>query len=188
MRLLDLRRGDRVLDLCCGTGDFAFPLKQAVGPPGTIVGLDFAQPMLQRARRKRAPMTPTLGDACAIPFSSESFEAVTVGWGLRNVADLDACLCEIHRVLKPGGRLVSLDMAVPRAAIPRALATVVHRALIPLLGLLVGKREAYTYLPRSMERFDSPEALAERMERHGFRNPIVRRLFLGNIAIVRAER
>lgn len=188
VRLLHLEPGARVLDLCCGTGDFAFPLRRAVGAGGVVVGLDFAEPMLKRARAKGAPMTPALGDACAVPFADASFDAVAVGWGLRNVPDLDACLVEAHRVLKPGGRLVSVDMALPTAAVPRAFALLVHRALIPALGFLVGNREAYTYLPRSTERFDSPEALAERMERHGFRNPVVRRLFMGNIAIVRVER
>jgi len=186
--LLDLRPGARVLDLCCGTGDFAFPLRDAVGANGAVVGLDFAEAMLRRAREKGARMTPALGDACAIPFADGSFDAVTVGWGLRNVPDLDTCLSEAYRVLKPGGQLISVDMALPTATIPRAFALLVHRALIPTLGTLVGKRQEYTYLSRSTEQFDSPEVLAARMERYGFRKPVVRRLFLGNIAIVRVER
>lgn len=186
--LLELRPGARVLDLCSGTGDFAYPLHQAVGPSGAVVGLDFAEPMLRRAMAKGAPLTPTLGDACAIPFGEASFDAVTVGWGLRNVPDLDSCLAEVYRVLRPGGRIVSVDMALPEAALPRALALFGHRAVIPFLGAVVGKLEAYTYLPRSTERFDTPEGIAERMVRQGFRNPYVRRMFMGNIAIVRADR
>lgn len=188
VKLLGLQPGARVLDLCCGTGDFAYPLREAVAATGTVVGLDFAEPMLRRAIAKSAPLTPTLGDACAIPFAEASFDAVTVGWGLRNVPDLDACLAEAYRVLKPGGRIVSVDMALPKRAMPRALSLFGHRVVIPFLGSLIGKREAYTYLPRSTEQFDSPEALAQRMMRQGFRNPHIRRLFMGNLAIVRADR
>lgn len=186
--LLELKPGMCVLDLCCGTGDFAYPLREAVGATGTVVGLDFAEPMLRRAIAKGAPMNPTLGDACAIPFADGSFDAVTVGWGLRNVPDLDACLAETYRVLKPGGRIVSVEMALPKRGLPRALALFGHRVVIPFLGSLIGRREAYTYLPRSTEQFDSPEALAQRMMRQGFRSPYIHRMFMGNIAIVRCDR
>ncbi|RMG27086.1 MAG: bifunctional demethylmenaquinone methyltransferase/2-methoxy-6-polyprenyl-1,4-benzoquinol methylase UbiE [Armatimonadetes bacterium] len=185
VRLLALEPGDSALDLCCGTGDFAYPLRKAVGSQGAIVGLDFSAQMLARAKQKDAPMTPTLGDACALPFQEERFDAITVGWGLRNVADLDACLRECHRVLKPGGRLVSVDMAVPTNPVARLGARVVGGWILPTLGALVGRREAYTYLPKSTESFDSPESLARRMTQVGFTEPLIRRLFFGNIAVVR---
>jgi demethylmenaquinone methyltransferase/2-methoxy-6-polyprenyl-1,4-benzoquinol methylase len=185
VRLLRLEKGDRALDLCCGTGDFSFPLRKAVGPEGAVVGLDFAAPMLERAQEKGAPMTLTLGDACVLPFGNESFDAIAIGWGLRNVADLEMCLRECCRVLKPGGRLVSVDMAVPENLLARFAARIVGGWVLPVLGAMVGERDAYTYLPKSTESFDSPEALAAKMTAAGFASPFIRRLFLGNIAIVR---
>src|SRR5579862_9299450 len=112
---LQLNPGDSALDLCCGTGDFVKALRQAVGPTGTVVGLDFATPMLEIARKKEGAKGFYLSaDALSIPCASNQFDSVTVGWGVRNVGDIDRFHREVVRVLKPGGRFVSIDMALPR--------------------------------------------------------------------------
>src|SRR5688572_4273319 len=100
---LELSEGNSALDLCCGTGDFMMPLRKAVGPRGRLLGIDFSQPMLDRAKRKGLAEV-ALGDACQLPIQSSRFDAVTVGWGLRNVPDVPAALGEIVRALRAGGR------------------------------------------------------------------------------------
>src|SRR5581483_6734955 len=147
--MLGLSPGDRVLDVCCGTGDFAIPLRKAVKESGQILGIDFCAPMLQIAYKKRVPMRLALADACRIPLRSESVDGVTVGWGLRNVADYESALREIYRVLKPGGKFVSLDMAVPRSRFSRSLRAAVFKTVIPVLAGVFGRRREYQYLPNS---------------------------------------
>ena len=220
---LNLKPGDRALDVCCGTGDFMPPLRAAVGPEGRVVGVDFCLPMLEGAkgkltRRDSSPLgkdrvgvttpfswerqrtedtkTPplplprgrgsdfALGDACRLPIGSALFDAVSVGWGLRNVPDLDAALAEAARVLKPGGRFVSLDMARPRNAVVRRAAEFALRRVLPLLGKLFRlESEAYAYLPESTLRFASRETLAAAMRRAGFVDVATRDLMLGNLCV-----
>ena len=109
-----LKPGESVLDVCCGTGDFCSAALEAVGETGHVFGVDFCAPMLRQAARKTAGRASLgLADATRLPFMPRSFDAVTVGWGLRNVPDIKAALREISRVLKPGGRFVSIDMARP---------------------------------------------------------------------------
>lgn len=181
---LELRPGDRVLDVCCGTGDFMIPLRRAVGASGRVMGVDFCLPMLEGAREKLGGGSLALGDACRLPVASSAFDAVSVGWGLRNVPDLDAALGEAHRVLRGGGRFVSLDMALPRPALVRAVAGFALRRVLPLLGRLLRLGgEAYAYLPESTQRFASREALAAAMERAGFVDVATRDLMLGNLCV-----
>ncbi|MEM4408746.1 MAG: ubiquinone/menaquinone biosynthesis methyltransferase, partial [Candidatus Caldarchaeum sp.] len=168
--LLDLRGGEVVADVCAGTGDFAFPLRQRVGEKGVVVGVDFCFPMLEVSRRKGAPMMSVLGDACALPLRSSVLDAVTVGWGLRNVADLQVALREIFRVLRKGGKFVCLDTAIPRNGLVRAFWFLVGQWLIPFLGWLIGKREEYAYLPQTTQQWASREELALRMKEVGFAN------------------
>ncbi len=186
--LLDLKPGDAAADICCGTGDFARPLRRAVGPSGRIVGVDFCRPMLERGRKKGMRLQPALGDACRLPLRSASVECVTVGWGLRNVSDLSVALREIYRVLKPGGRFVTVDMAVPRSAAVRAAGGLLFHRLVPLLGGLFGKREAYAYLPKSTDRFATREALADALAAAGFENVHWHDLFFGNICVHRGDK
>lgn len=153
-----------------------------------VAGLDFCLPMLERARKKRVPMSLLAGDACCLPLRSESFDAITIGWGLRNVSDLPAALAECHRVLSPRGRMVSLDTAVPRSGFLRSISGVACQRLAPILGSLVGKRQAYHYLPQSTLRFASREELAEAMKAAGFRNIRWRDMFFGNICIHYGEK
>jgi demethylmenaquinone methyltransferase / 2-methoxy-6-polyprenyl-1,4-benzoquinol methylase len=179
--LLDLKERECALDVCCGTGDFLSPLRKAIGSSGRLIGIDFCRPMLERAKGKGGELT--LGDACRLPVRSESFHAVTVGWGIRNVPDIDLAHREIARVLKPGGRFVSLDMAQPTNAVIRTASTMAFRTVVPALGALLGNRSAYTYLPKSTERFWSREELAASMKRAGFEAVVWRSLFLGNICV-----
>lgn len=183
IKSIAIKQGDRVLDVCCGTGDFLFGMSAIVGPTGKAVGIDFALPMLEIASRKGIAGL-MLGDGCRLPLADEAFDAATVGWGLRNVEDMDAAILEIRRCLKPGGRLATLDMAVPRNRLVRSASDLVGRHLLPLLGKAVGNRSAYEYLPQSAARFEAPEELAERFRRLGFGNVSTRRFMFGNIGLV----
>lgn len=181
VRLLDLEKGDRALDLCCGTGDFMTPLEKKLGAD-KVLGLDFSIPMLKIAKKKRH-VRLAAGDACRLPVRSASLDAVTVGWGIRNVPEPDRAHEEISRVLKPGGRFISLDMARPRNPVLGAISRVIFGGVIPLIGGLFGKRKAYTYLPQSTRRFLSREELCESMRRAGFVDVGWRDMFFGNICL-----
>ena len=181
---LDLRPGDRALDVCCGTGDFMPPLRAAVGPKGRVVGVDFCLPMLEGAAEKVPGERLALGDACRLPIAGRAFDAVSVGWGLRNVPDLAAALGESFRVLRGGGRFVSLDMARPRNPFVRWTAEFALRRALPFIGKLLRLDEnAYAYLPESTLRFASRETLAAAMERAGFVDVAFRDLMLGNLCV-----
>lgn len=182
---LDLKPGDSALDVCCGTGDFMIPIQRAVGQEGKVFGVDFCLPMLEVAQSKlqSTPSRLSLGDACQLPIQPNSVEAVSVGWGMRNVPDVDAAHRELYRVLKPGGRFVSLDMAIPRNPIIRIPSQFVGNFILPRLGALFGKASAYTYLPKSTQRFKSRDELKASMERAGFIDVGYQDLFFGNICI-----
>jgi demethylmenaquinone methyltransferase / 2-methoxy-6-polyprenyl-1,4-benzoquinol methylase len=183
---LQLKEGQKVLDVCCGTGDFMMPLRKAVGRKGNVFGVDFCLPMLEGAKKKlgEGEQMLALGDACRLPVASNAFDGVSVGWGLRNVPDLNAALSEAHRVLKSGGRFVSLDMARPRNQFVRKTAEFALRRALPFLGkLLKLGDEAYAYLPESTLRFASRETLAAAMERAGFVDVAYRDLMFGNLCV-----
>lgn len=182
--LLDLEPGDRVLDLCCGTGDFVRPVRRRVGVTGRIVGLDFALPMLEIARRKGDWSAFYLsGDALSIPFASASFDAVTVGWGIRNVSDFDLIHREIVRVLRPGGRFVSVDMALPRNSFIRGCSRLICGAVLMGAGPISRNPAAYRYLHQSTAAFWSREQLERSMRTAGFETVgHIDRMF-GNICI-----
>ena len=168
----ELGPGDAALDVCCGTGDLAFELAERVGPGGTVVGSDFSEAMLEIARRKAAERDlPQVrfewGDALALPYQDASFDAATAGFGARNLADLDRGLGELVRVLRPGGRLVILEITQPRRPPLSTFYSLWFDRLVPLLGAVAADRDAYAYLPESVKRFPSPEGLAERMDRAG---------------------
>jgi demethylmenaquinone methyltransferase / 2-methoxy-6-polyprenyl-1,4-benzoquinol methylase len=181
--VLQAKPGHRVLDLCCGTGDFILPIRKAVGPSGCVLGVDFCRPMLEVAQRKSVPGGLALGDALRIPARPETFDGVTVGWGIRNVPDIDAAHREIFRVLKPGGRFVSVDMAQPRNGLARWASGIATHRLLPLLGALFGKRKAYTYLPKSTSNFLNRDELRASMEAAGFHSVRWRDFMFGNICV-----
>jgi demethylmenaquinone methyltransferase/2-methoxy-6-polyprenyl-1,4-benzoquinol methylase len=182
---LNLKPGDSALDVCCGTGDFMAPLQRAVGTQGRVYGVDFCLPMLEVANSKL--QTPdsklALGDACQLPIQANSVQAVSVGWGIRNVPDIDAAHRELFRVLKPGGRFVSLDMAVPSNPVIRIPSQFVGSVILPRIGAIFGKTKAYTYLPKSTQKFKSREELRASMEQAGFKEVGYKDLFFGNICV-----
>ncbi len=156
--------GDRVLDACCGTGDLAV---LAVERGATVVGLDFSEPMLERARRKSSAVEWLRGDLLALPLEDESFDAAVIGFGVRNVDDLDAGLRELRRVLKPGGRLGILEITRPRGPL-RLFYSVWFDRIVPFLGKLLPGGDAYTYLPASVRRFPDADELVRRLHGVGF--------------------
>ncbi len=171
-RLAGLGPGDAALDVCCGTGDLAFELAGRVAPGGSVVGCDFSEPMLDLAREKAADRGAAglrfeWADALALPYDGERFDAVTVGFGVRNLADLDRGLREMVRVLKPGGRLVILEITQPRRPPLSVFYSLWFDRIVPLLGAFSGDPEAYSYLPQSVRSFPSPRGLAEKMDRAG---------------------
>lgn len=192
-RLLALthpRGGETALDLATGTGDIARLLRDCVGPGGRVVGLDFSAGMLGVARQHPdgGDIEWLQGDMLNLPFPSASFDVVTVGFGLRNVADLDRALAEITRVLKPGGRFGSLETARPRWALMRG-AVALHSRLAPLLGrLMAGDDDAYRYLHASALAFTDQDALAERCRAHGLVQVRVEDISGGALALVTGER
>jgi demethylmenaquinone methyltransferase / 2-methoxy-6-polyprenyl-1,4-benzoquinol methylase len=170
--LTELEPGEVALDVCCGTGDLALALGARVGRYGRVVGSDFSERMLDLAREKASErgveqVRFEWADALALPYEEESFDAVTVGFGARNLADLEHGLLEMSRVLKPGGRLVILEITQPRRPPLSTFFALWFDRLVPLLGTVAGDREAYTYLPESVKRFPPPEGLAELMDRVG---------------------
>jgi demethylmenaquinone methyltransferase/2-methoxy-6-polyprenyl-1,4-benzoquinol methylase len=171
-----VRDGDRVLDACCGTGDLAIGARKR---GAQVIGLDFSPKMLERARRKDTGVEWVQGDALALPFEDASFDAATVGFGVRNVADLEAGLRELRRVLRSGGRLGILEITTPRGAIAPFYRVWFDR-VVPLLGKILPGGSAYTYLPASVRRFPAPADLAALLERTGFAN-VQYRLFAGGI-------
>jgi len=179
---LRLTNGGSVADICCGSGDFMTEIRSVVGATGTVVGVDFCLPMLQQADAKRIPGIH-LGDALSLPLQSGKFDAATVGWGLRNVPDIDVAHAEIFRVLRSGGRFASIDMAKPRNPMTRAISKFFFNTFSPLLGKLFGCPTAYTYLPESTERFASREDLIASMQRAGFTDCTFKDLMFGNICI-----
>jgi demethylmenaquinone methyltransferase/2-methoxy-6-polyprenyl-1,4-benzoquinol methylase len=168
----ELGPGDAALDVCCGTGDLAIELAARVGPEGTVVGCDFSEPMLELARRKAGDRELSQvrfewADALELPYPDGAFDAVTVGFGARNLADLDGGLRELARVLRPGGRLVILEITQPRRPPLSAFYSLWFDRIVPVLGTIAGNRGAYSYLPESVKRFPSPLGLAELMESAG---------------------
>jgi demethylmenaquinone methyltransferase / 2-methoxy-6-polyprenyl-1,4-benzoquinol methylase len=172
------------LDLCAGTLDLAATLARAPGFRGRVLGADFAVPMLARGLRKAPRAAPVAADALVLPFPDASFDGATVGFGVRNLADLDLGLREAYRVLKPGARFVVLEFATPRFAPFRALYLFYFRRIVPAIGRAVSKhRDAYTYLPESVLAFPEPDALAARIGGAGFRDVTYERLTGGICAV-----
>jgi demethylmenaquinone methyltransferase/2-methoxy-6-polyprenyl-1,4-benzoquinol methylase len=174
-----VRPGDRVLDACCGTGDLALAACEA---GGEVTGVDFSPAMLARARRKSRSVAWVEGDLLALPFPDGTFDAATIGFGIRNVSDLEAGLRELARVLRPGGRLACLEITRPRGLL-RPFFGLWFDRLVPLAGKVLPGGAAYAYLPASVRRFPGPSHLAAAMERAGFADVRWRLLAGGIVAL-----
>jgi len=175
--------GDRVLDACCGTGDLAIAA-QAAG--GKVTGVDFSERMLERARRKSSDVEWVQGDALALPFSDGSFEAATVGFGVRNLDDLEGGLAELRRVLRGGGRVAILEITRPSGVLA-PFYRLWFDGFVPLLGKLLPGGSAYTYLPASVRRFPGPDELAALLRGAGFED-VRWRTFAGGIVALHIGR
>ncbi|UCG85326.1 MAG: ubiquinone/menaquinone biosynthesis methyltransferase [Gemmatimonadota bacterium] len=170
------------LDLCAGTLDLAAELARRPGFGGSVVGADFVVPMLQHGRRKASSVYPVAADALSLPFANGSFDGCTVAFGIRNLADVNAGLTEMARVLKPGGRLVVLEFSIPLTwpLRPLYLFYFYFRTILPVIGRTVSKHmTAYSYLPDSVERFPDNEGFAALMQEGGFTHVGVERLTSG---------
>lgn len=172
-----VRPGDRVLDGCCGTGDLALACVKAGA--GSVVGLDFSPRMIDRARKKLQSAAWVEGDLLSLPFEDGSFDAATVGFGVRNVADLEAGLRELARVVVPGGRLAILEITQPTGALAPFYRVWFER-IVPFAGRVLPGGSAYTYLPASVRRFPGKDDLAALIEAAGF-GSVRYRTFAGGI-------
>jgi len=162
--------GARALDVATGTGDLALELAARAAPRGEVVGCDFSEEMLARARAKGGGRVRfEAGNALELPYADGQFDAATVGFGARNFADLDRGLSEMARVVRPGGRVVVLEITMPRRPPLSAFYALWFDRIIPAVGRLAGDPDAYAYLPSSVKRFPGPEGLAAAMERAGLR-------------------
>ncbi len=159
--------GSRVLDVATGTGDLAVELARRVGPSGEVIGSDFSERMLERARAKAPGIAFEQANALALPYPDDRFDAATVGFGARNFSDLERGLAEMARVVRPGGRVVVLELTTPTRPPLSTFYRVWFDRIVPLLGRVARDPDAYAYLPNSVRRFPGPGALAAAMSRTG---------------------
>jgi demethylmenaquinone methyltransferase/2-methoxy-6-polyprenyl-1,4-benzoquinol methylase len=180
-----LRPGDRALDVATGTGDFVLELRRRVGPEGLVVGTDFCAPMLKIGVKKVGNQGWMLqSDALALPFPDGYFDAATMGFALRNVAGIQQTLNEMARVVRPGGRVVQLELSRPTSPLFRPLYYFYFQRLLPLVGKLIhGKKEDYAYLPASLKEFASREEVAEMFHIAGMEDVEIRDLTFGILTI-----
>jgi demethylmenaquinone methyltransferase/2-methoxy-6-polyprenyl-1,4-benzoquinol methylase len=169
VQIAEVGPGDHVLDVATGTGDLAFELARTVSPGGSVTGADFSEQMLAVARQKQPAAVKGLdaevifeqGNALDLKYDDDTFDAVTVGFGVRNFSDLAAGLTEMARVVRPGGKFVILEISQPRKAPLAQFYRAWFDGVVPLIGRFGGEDSAYTYLPNSVKRFAKPEQLAE---------------------------
>ena len=181
-----IRSGESVADVGCGTGKLTGELAERVGPFGKVIGIDLSGGMLARARDEYRDLVQVEfreGDALALPLEDAIVDAATIAFGMRNLADFEAGVRELARVVRPGGRVVCLELTHPRPRWWRRLQHATFRRTAPLAGSVVGRTRAYRYLPESLEGFPDADALAEIMRRSGLTDVGYRRLGLGMVAL-----
>ena len=188
MRLSNVRPGDSCLDVCTGTGDFAVDLSNAVGTTGKVIGADFCEPMIRHGMNKvmragGAPIKMMVANAEHLPYASKQFDVVTVGFGIRNVAGIQKAVSEMARVARPGGRVVILEFNRPPAVWYKPFVDFYIFNVLPRIGGLFSRREAYTYLPESMKKFVSREELSSIMQKAGLTDIKLRDLNFGSVCI-----
>ncbi len=169
-RATDLARvgpGTRALDVATGTGDLAIALARR---GGEVVGSDFSEGMLERARAKSTDVRWEQANALTLPYDDDSFDAATVGFGARNFSDLPRGLAEMVRVVRPGGRVVVLEITTPTKPPLSTFFSLWFDRIVPLLGRITGEDQAYSYLPNSVKRFPGPRALGAEMHGLGLRD------------------
>ncbi|MDA8394664.1 MAG: class I SAM-dependent methyltransferase [Candidatus Dormibacteraeota bacterium] len=182
-QLTRLPRGGRALDVCTGTGALARLLWRRVGPTGAVLGLDITEEMLSLAARAVPEVEFRVGDALELPVAERSFDAVTMAFGLRNIADHDRALRQAWRVLRPGGRVVILEFSTPRGLM-QPLYRQYSRLVIPQMAmLLLGRSGAYRYLTSSISSFPGPEVVAGWLRDAGFERVSYQRMTLGIVAL-----
>jgi demethylmenaquinone methyltransferase/2-methoxy-6-polyprenyl-1,4-benzoquinol methylase len=191
VRLACVKAGETCLDVCTGTGDFAVDLAAAAGASGAVVASDFCEPMVRFglgkvARATGARISMMVANAERLPYPSESFDVCTVGFGIRNVAHIDRAVAEMARVTKPGGRVVILEFNRPRQIWYKPFVDFYLFRVLPRIGGLFSRKEAYTYLPESMKQFVSREELSGIMQQSGLQDIQVHDLNLGTVCIHRA--
>lgn len=178
--------GDAVLDVACGTGKLAAELATVVGPFGRVVGVDLSPGMIAAARgahRDIVQLEFSVGDALRLPAPDETFDAATIAFGLRNLPDYAGGFRELRRVVRPGGRVVCLELTIPRPRWWGALYLATFRRFAPILGSLFGQVSAYRYLPASLDNFPDPDRIAATMRAVGLEAVSFRRLGLGAVAL-----
>jgi len=189
MARLGVRKGTKALDVCCGTGEWTIALAEAVGEKGEVIGLDFSENMLKVGRekvksRRLANVKLVHGNAMALPFPDDTFDYVTIGFGLRNVPDAKQVLREMLRVLKPGGKIACLETSQPRLFGFRQLYLFYFRFIMPILGKIFAKSyREYSWLQESARNFPDAERLAGYFEAAGFRGVTFKRYFGGVAAV-----
>jgi demethylmenaquinone methyltransferase/2-methoxy-6-polyprenyl-1,4-benzoquinol methylase len=186
VRAARLAAGDSALDAACGTGKLTSALARAVGPVGRVVGVDLSPAMIEGARRACGDLVQVefrVGNVLALPFEAGTFDAATIAFGLRNLASFEDGFRELARVVRPGGRVVCLELTTPRPRIAGRLYTGVFGRMAPAIGRVFGRRDAYEYLPHSLDGFPGAEELADTMGRAGMIDVHVRRMGLGAVAL-----
>lgn len=187
--LSGLQAGGTALDMCCGTGDITERLGRIAGPEGRVVGLDFSFGMLQvaKTRDKNHEREYIQGDAMKLPLPDSTFDAVTVGFGLRNLVRIEDCLDEVLRVLKPGGRFVVLDMGKVKVPLAKQVFRAYFHTVVPLVGkLLYPGQDMFDYFPASAENYPSQEKLKEMLEARGFESVRFWNFHLGSTTLHQA--
>lgn len=190
VKISKIKKNGNALDICCGTGMFVHELAKTVGPQGKVTGLDFSEEMLavakERVNNYHLDNVQLLqGNAMELPFADNVFDSVTVGWGLRNVPDINRVISQMLRVVKPGGKIVSLDMAKPNAPVFKQIYWLYFEKLVPLFGKLwADKRSAYTYLHDSAKDFPHQQELANMFAKAGAIDTKAHDLFGGVVAAV----
>ncbi len=185
---LQLKSNGHVLDLATGTGDLAFAVRERY-TDSRVIGMDFSETILREGARKSAERGETkcdwgVGDALTLPFPDATFDGCTNAFLIRNVVDLPLCLCEMKRVVKPGGRVVCMEITHPQTPIFKQLFTLYFYKLVPVIGgIIAGDPKAYSYLPNSLTKFPPAEPLKRIMQDAGYRDVSYRLLNMGTMAI-----